>query len=69
MLGDLFDFVFKANVRNVALIDRHAADPQRTRARSRGWSPASCSVLLLLLLLALTLVVKMLQLLWASVTN
>ena len=68
VLGDLFDFAFKANVRNVALMDRHAADPQRTRVRS-AWVVASVvAVLLLLLLLALTVVVEILQLLWARVT-
>lgn len=69
VLGDLFDFVFKANMRNVALLDEHAANPGRTRARSR-WLVAGVLVLLLMvLLLALTLVVNVLQLLWASITN
>jgi hypothetical protein len=27
VLGDLFDFAFKSNTRNVALFRRHAADP------------------------------------------
>lgn len=29
LLGDVFDVVWKANVRNVALLDRHLADPDR----------------------------------------
>ena len=29
ILGDLFDFVWKANLRNVALLERHQHDPVR----------------------------------------
>ncbi len=35
VVGWLSDFVFKANSRNVALLRRHALDPDRTRAQSR----------------------------------
>lgn len=35
LLGSVFDFVFKANNRNVALLQRHGLDPDRTRAESR----------------------------------
>lgn len=35
VLGDLFDFAFKANRRNLRLLDQFAADPVRTRSRSR----------------------------------
>ena len=34
-LGDLFDFAFKANNRNVRLIERHLAAPEETRRSSR----------------------------------
>lgn len=34
-LGDLFDFAFKANRRNLRLLEAFASDPRRTRARSR----------------------------------
>lgn len=36
LAGDLFDFAFKANVRNVSLLRRHLQDPVRTRRRSRA---------------------------------
>ena len=36
ILGDLFDVGWRANVRNVALLQRHAADPGGTKAASRG---------------------------------
>lgn len=35
LVGDLFDVAWKANLRNVALLERAAADPQRTDRRSR----------------------------------
>lgn len=35
VLGTLFDFVFKANTRNVALLEQHVLDPETTRASSR----------------------------------
>lgn len=35
IVGDLFDFVFKANMRNVELLERHAADPIEARKSDR----------------------------------
>ena len=35
VIGTLFDFVFKANTRNVALLEQHVLDPGATRAASR----------------------------------
>ncbi len=35
VLGDLFDFAFKANVRNVRLLQQHAETPHPVRNRSR----------------------------------
>ena len=35
LLGDLFDVGFRANIRNVALMDRHLAEPVATRRSSR----------------------------------
>jgi hypothetical protein len=34
VLGTLFDFVFKANNRNVRLLEQHVTDPEGTRAAS-----------------------------------
>ncbi|MEO5590365.1 MAG: DUF4112 domain-containing protein [Gemmatimonadaceae bacterium] len=34
-IGDLFDVGFRSNVRNVALLDRHLADPEGARRSSR----------------------------------
>lgn len=35
IVGDLFDVGWRANMRNVALLEAHAADPERARAASR----------------------------------
>ena len=35
IVGDLFDFAFKAQTRNLALLDAHFATPQKAARRSR----------------------------------
>lgn len=35
-IGDIFDFAWKANLRNVALLERHLAQPERA-ARADRW--------------------------------
>jgi hypothetical protein len=35
--GDLFDFAWKSNLRNVALVEHHFADPSRAVRASRSW--------------------------------
>ena len=37
VLGDLFDFAFKANERNMRLLERHAREPERLSRHSRRW--------------------------------
>ena len=37
ILGDLFDIAFKANVRNMSLLERHAREPERMTRHSRRW--------------------------------
>lgn len=34
LLGSVFDFAFKANTRNIRLLERHVDDAEETRARS-----------------------------------
>ena len=50
LLGDLFDAGWKANNRNVALIERHVASPDATRRASRLMMGSVVSVLALLAL-------------------
>jgi len=35
LLGDVFDIVWKANIKNVALLERHTIDPGGARSRDR----------------------------------
>jgi hypothetical protein len=45
--GDLFDFAFKAQTRNLALLDRWVAAPHKTARRSRrGFALVSLAILL-----------------------
>ena len=37
LVGDLFDFVWKANSRNIALLERHQHDPVRAGRADRGF--------------------------------
>jgi hypothetical protein len=37
LLGDLFDFAWKANLRNVALLERHLAAPARAERADRSF--------------------------------
>ena len=49
-LGDLFDFAFKANSRNVDLLERYRFDPQGTQQSSRRFLTAAvviCSLVLI----------------------
>jgi hypothetical protein len=50
--GDLFDAAFKANMRNMALLQRYHLDPIGSR-RTSGWIVAGLSALLALMTLAL----------------
>lgn len=36
VLGNVFDFLWKANSRNIDLLDKHLADPRHTTHQSRG---------------------------------
>jgi len=37
VFGDLFDFAWKANLRNVALLERHLAAPAQARRADRSF--------------------------------
>ncbi len=37
ILGDIFDFAWKANLRNVALLERHSIDPARALRADRSF--------------------------------
>jgi hypothetical protein len=60
-LGDLFDAAFKANVRNVRLLEQHLAAPGRTQRASTGWVVGLVVVLVGLFVLAGVLALLLLR--------
>jgi len=48
VVGDIFDVVWKASLRNVALLERHAAEPARARRADRRFIVLLCGAGLLL---------------------
>lgn len=69
IVGDLFDFAFKANERNVRLIDAHLEAPARTRQQARRMLLLVALVLVGLLVLTIAASIALLQLLWARLTT
>jgi len=66
--GDLFDFAFKANERNVRLIEAHLEAPARTRRQTRRVALLVALVLIVLLLLTIVASIALLRLLWTRLT-
>ena len=67
VLGDLFDFAWQANTRNLALIERHYSDLQKRRLKPR--SMASIWFMLALVCVAVLVVVAGLVFLFAKALN
>jgi hypothetical protein len=53
LLGDLFDFAWKANRRNLALLEHHLADPRGAQRASRTVVIGTVAVVLVLTVLVL----------------
>lgn len=64
VLGDLFDLTFKANRRNLRLLQSHLEVPQRTRRVSIGWLAATGAIALLVLVGVLVLLSRLIAWLW-----
>jgi hypothetical protein len=64
--GDLFDFAFKANLRNIALLESYLNRPSPTRTRSRWLVAAAILLLVLAAVAAVTAVIKLTQFLWTT---
>lgn len=47
--GDVFDFAWKANLKNVELLERHVTEPLAARRAGRGWLIAVGAALTVLL--------------------
>jgi hypothetical protein len=63
LLGDLFDAGFKANMRNLALLDRHVARPAESRRSSRRFVAVAGILLALCLIGAVVVTVWLIHLL------
>lgn len=69
LIGDLFDFVWKANERNLALFDAHMAAPELGRTRNRIKAGAPLVLLALLLAGAGVLAAAVISLVWRAIAG
>ena len=67
VLGDLFDAGWKANNRNVALIERHMASPGATRTANRVVVLVAIIALLLMLAAGMAATIWMIRLLMGAI--
>jgi hypothetical protein len=67
-LGDVFDAAWKANQRNVALLDAHLANPRRTVRSSRLFVVGLGAVLLAFLVLTAAAAFLLVRALWQAVS-
>jgi hypothetical protein len=65
LLGDLFDAGFKANMRNLALLDLHVQAPTASRRASRQFVALLALLLVLLVLGATALALLLVQLVFS----
>jgi hypothetical protein len=68
LFGDIFDIAFRANVRNVALLEAHLDDPAGTRTQSRWIIAATLLSIAGLFVVAIAITVSLLGFLWARIT-
>ena len=68
LLGDLFDATYRANLRNLELLDRYLTDPRETTGKSLAVLLARAAVIILVLVAAVWLVAAALRALAAVIT-
>jgi hypothetical protein len=65
VLGDLFDIAWKANQRNLALLERHTADPTGARTADRAFAMILVTVLLIVcVFVSIAIGARSLELVW-----
>ncbi len=69
VLGDIFDFVWKANKRNANLLAEYQQQPQETYRRSMLENIIFIAVLITIMVLFISLVVWLTSLLWTAIMN
>ena len=67
ILGDLFDFFWKANEKNARLLDAYQRDPKQTYRRSTTGSIAILAVIVLLLIAIIYLTIALVAFLWQQI--
>lgn len=68
LIGDIFDVTWRANRRNVQLLQDYQRSPRQTRQRSRLFGVIMALLLLLVVVGAVSLVIWLFGLLWQAVT-
>lgn len=69
ILGDIFDFYWKANLRNVRLLERYKRNPEHTYRRSALSNFIFFAGVVTLVVLLIFAVVAVLEMLWAALTQ
>lgn len=68
-VGDIFDAAWKANQQNVALLERHLADPVRTARSSRRVVGLTLGGMILLTIMTSTLSMLLMRTIWNAFQN
>ncbi len=69
ILGDIFDFVWKANKRNANLLAEYQQQPRKTYRKSLLENSLFIAVLVIIMLLFISLVIWISSLLWAAIIS
>ncbi len=69
LVGDIFDMTFKANMRNMRLLDGYVAEPERTRRQNKRWLLVWAAVLVLMFVLVAWLALAILGALFGVLFN
>ncbi|MDT8311753.1 MAG: DUF4112 domain-containing protein [Methylophaga sp.] len=69
VLGDIFDFVWKANKRNANLLAEYQQQPRETYRKSLLENSLFIAVLVIMMVLFISLVVWLSSLLWSAIIN
>jgi hypothetical protein len=68
-IGDLSDFAWKANLRNVRLLENYVDNPRRTGRSSRWLAVVFIIVIIAVVILIAVLSVWLLQAVWSAITG
>lgn len=69
IVGDLFDFAWKANQRNIRLLDEYMLQPRQTRTRSGFMVGLFIAALLIVLIFVIWVGLALLNWLWTVITT